>query len=282
MIRFFSAAFGEGYVAAATGLLYSFARYAPNAEIRLFTDRAAAFVNSHGNVESASIEELLAELGEWLPDLPGQRLNAFKFVLFEHMRRRYPQDDLCWIDADMLMLDEPSSFLQAGHINVMSHGRRDDEVIACGDGLNVPGDRYAVGGLYALPPGGAEPYLRQMHMARASWTDMAPLVRTSGDQVTLNHLVARSGLPVHWITNDRARIFNLEIGEGVHPVVGDAGLARLSLRDGKLIRDGRRVAIFYWIKPRLDAHIADGFSTFQPEVAEWLRGMYASAGADAG
>jgi hypothetical protein len=274
IMRFFSAAFGDAYVSAARALLSSFARYAPKADIRLFTDRTAAFDDRPGATVTASLDDLLAELGELLPELPGQRRNAFKFVLFEHMRRLYPQDDLCWIDADMLMLDDPASFLRPGHVNVMAHGRRNGQVISCGDGLNVPGDRYAIGGCYALPAGGAEAYLRRTHIARESWADVASLVRTSGDQVTLNHLVARSGLEVHWFTDDRTRIFNLEIGDGLHPGVGDQGLAGLSLQDGKLMRDGRRVAIFCWIKSRLDAHLADGFKTFQPEVREWLRRIY--------
>ena len=95
------------------------------------------------------------------------------------------------------------------------------------------------------------------------------------DQIALNHLVARSGLPVNWITDDRQNIFNLELADGVHPVIGDKGLASVRLVDGRLVRDARRVAVLCWIKSKLDAHIARGFSSFQPEVARFLRRIYA-------
>lgn len=100
---------------------------------------------------------------------------------------------------------------------------------------------------------------------------MSPLIRRSGDQITLNHLVARSGLPVHWISDDRRYIYNFEIGEGVHPMVGGPGLAAIHLEDSTLTRDGRRVVVFCWVKNKLDAHLENGFETFRPEVAEFFR-----------
>lgn len=272
MIRLFTAAFGDAYVSAARALLRSIARYSPRADVTVFTDRPGDF--THPGVQAASLVDLLAELDQDFSRLQGQRHNAFKFALFERMRRLHPNDDLCWIDADMLVLDDLPAVIRPGHVNVMAHGRRGGQMIACGDGLDVPGERYAIGGLYSLPPGGAEAFLRQKLAERDSWSDMAPLVRHSGDQVTLNHLVARSGLPVHWLTDDLNRIYNLEVGESLHPVVGDPGLARISLEADRLERDGRRIAVFCWIKSRLDAHLADGFATFRPDVARFLADLY--------
>jgi hypothetical protein len=277
MIRFFSAAFGESYVRVARALLRSFEEFAPEASICVFTDAPEVFPS--GQAVYARFDELLEQLDSFHRSIDGQLRNAFKFVLFERMRKIYPQDDLCWIDADMLVFSDLSTHVATGKINVISHGRRDLQTIGLGDGLSVRGDRYAIGGLYSLPPGAALDSLVALSRERYSWTNVAPLVQFSGDQITLNHLVSKSGLPVHWLTDDRRYIYNLEIGENVHPIVGDPGLSAISLREGRPVREGREFAVFCWIKSKLDAHLADGFSTFKPEVAELLNRLYELRGA---
>lgn len=272
MIRFFSAAFGEAYLTAAQGLLRSFELFAPDSDVRLFTDMPNRF--DAAKVVKADFDELLAEMDPYHRSRDGQLRNAFKFVLFRRMGERYPNDDICWVDADMLVFTEVSRSLIPGQINVMSHGRRDTQVIECGDGLKVPGHRYAIGGLYSLPPGPALSHAFAAARARPHWTDVASLVRHSGDQLTLNHVVARSGVPVHWLSDDRRVIYNLEVGDNTHPVVGDPGLASIRLEGGRLMRGDRQIAVFCWIKNKFDAHLANGFSTFQPEVSAFFQSLY--------
>lgn len=273
MIRFFTAVFGKDYVRAAKGLLRSFKQYTPGAELIIFTDMPSCF--DQDAVVHIEFDELVSQMPDFyrLPT-SGQYRNVFKFFLFQRLRALYPDDDLCWVDADMLVLCDLTQHLVSGKINVMAHGRRDGQVIECGDGLAVEGSRYAIGGLYSLPPSPAPDLLVRLASERATWTGVADLVRGSGDQLTLNHLVARSGIPVHWITDDQRYIYNLEIGQNVHPVVGDAGLANIRLEDGKLIREGRQIAVVYWIKLRLNAHFHHNFSTFQPDVANLLIDLY--------
>jgi hypothetical protein len=272
MVRFFSAALGEGYIQSAKALVRSFELFAPDIRIRIFTD----FPNEFGADTSIKISftELLNELDEFHQSPSGQLRNAFKFRLFERMRRLYPEDDLCWIDADMLVFSDLSRHLRLGLVNVIAHGKRDEQLLNLGDGLTVRGDRYAIGGLYSLPPGPALDFVFDAARSRQAWGDVDKLVRFSGDQITLNHVVARSGLPVHWISDDRRFIYNLEFGEGTHPIVGDAGLKAIEMLNGIPVRNGRKFALFYWIKNKLDAHIADRFSTFSPEVADLLRKLY--------
>lgn len=275
MIRFFTAAFGEAYARVTRGLLRSFERFAPKSDITVFTDMPAHFQPQR--TIRTSFDDVLAELDSFLRAPDGQLRNAFKFVLFRRMQQLFPGDDVCWIDADMLVFSELSQHLVPGRINVMAHGRRDDQVIACGNGLNVPGSRYAIGGLYSLPPGPALDFLFEIARQRPQWRDVDRLVLHSGDQITLNHLVARSGLPVHWLSDDRRFIYNLEIGEAVHPVVGDPALAAVTLQDGRPVRQGRTVAVFCWIKTKLDAHLVNEFATFKPEVAALLKTLYRTA-----
>jgi hypothetical protein len=275
MIRFFTAAFGSAYVPAARALLRSAELFASETNITIYTDLPTCFRTHTCTTISICFDELLTELDEFHRSSRGQLRNAFKFSLFRRMRQRYPSDDICWIDADMLIFCELSKHIVPGHINVIAHGRRDDEVIACGDGLNIRGDRYAIGGLYSLPPGPALDFLLERARERPHWTDVAPLVRGSGDQITLNHLVARSGLPIHWLSDNRRYIYNLEIAENKHPVVGDIALTEITLHEGRPTRDGRYIAVFYWIKNKLDAHLTDNFSTFRPEVATILQNLYA-------
>lgn len=272
MIRFFSAAFGENYVRSARALIKSFENYSPLADFRLFTDCPKKFDKCQ--IFSSDIKDLLNDLDCFHQNPDGQLQNAFKFSLFSQMRKKFPHDDLCWIDADMLVLDELTNHLKPGYINVMTHGRRNGQIISCGAGLYVSGERYAIGGLYSLPPGGAEDFLLKISRERYTWSDVAPLVAKSGDQITLNHLVARSGIPIHWITDDKRYIYNLEIADGIHPTVGDPGLKSLELKNNCLIRSGRQVAVFCWIKNKLDAHLKEDFYTFQPTVANFLRKFY--------
>lgn len=269
---FFSAAFGKGYIKAAQALLRSKEIFAPEIDIRLFTDEPDQFSNR--NIISLRLDELIKELDEFHRSTDGQLRNAFKFQLFDRMRKIYPTDDLCWIDADMLIFTDLSKHLRPGFINVMAHGRRNEQVLNLGNGLAVRGDRYAIGGLYSLPPGPALDFLFDTAKARHAWQDVDGLVRLSGDQITLNHLVARSGLPVHWFSDDRRFIYNLEFGENIHPVLGDSGLRAITMQNGLPVRGERRFAVFCWIKNKLDSHISDRFSTFTPEVADLLLHLY--------
>jgi hypothetical protein len=96
-----------------------------------------------------------------------------------------------------------------------------------------------------------------------------------GDQLHLNHVIASaSPADVKWLSDDRRYIFNLEIGDGLHPYVDDPGLARLRLAGNEMWRDGRRVLLFYWVKPQFDPHFESGFSTFHPEVQSFLAELY--------
>jgi hypothetical protein len=272
MIRFFSAAFGQAYIQPAKALVRSFDLFAPDAQISIFTDLPNRFGSER--VIKTAFGELIDELDQFHRSTDGQLRNAFKFLLFDRMRQLYPEDDLCWIDADMLVFTDLSRHLRPGFVNVMAHGRRDEQLLNLGDDLTVRGDRYAIGGLYSLPPGPALDFVFDAARARQNWGDVDRLVRFSGDQITLNHVVARSGLPVHWVSDDRRFIYNLEFGENTHPIVGDAGLKAIEMLNGIPVRDGREFAVFCWIKNKLDAHIADRFSTFSPEVADLLRKLY--------
>lgn len=272
MIRFFSAAFGDNYYRVAQGLLRSFHYYSPRADISIFTDKSTEF--QHGKTFRINFADLISKLDEFHRANSGQLRNAFKFLLFKEMRRQYPDDDLCWIDADMLVFTDLQHHLVCGSINVMAHGRRDTEELNLGGGLLVRGDRYAIGGLYSLPPGGALDYLFDVSRLRSEWRDVDRLVQFSGDQLALNHLVARSGLPVNWLSDNKKYIYNLEFGANIHPILGDTALAAITLTNLIPTRDERVFALFCWVKNKYDAHLADKFSTFKPQVANLLMRLY--------
>lgn len=275
MFRFVTAAFGEPYFLSIRGLLRSFAQFAPEEKVIVFTDMASRL--SGAEIVPVDYSELVSDLDPFFQQTNGQFRNVSRYVLLKKAQEMYPDDDLCWIDADMLVLRPLSGHLLRGQVNVMAHGRRDDQVLDCGGGLTVPGTRYAIGGMNSFPPGPAIDYLLQTVRELPTWPDEGGPNRSMSSQLVLNHLVARSGLPVNWLTDDKRYIFNLEIGEAWHPVVGDAGLAKLKFEGKALVRDGREVAVFCWIKSKLDAHVKKKFSTFQPDVAQFMRQMYLSA-----
>lgn len=272
MIRFFTAAFGESYAIFAQALASSFKKFSPDTNLHIFTDYPKRI--NHSFVEELTIENLLESLDKFHHSTDGQLRNAFKFALFKRMRERFPEDDICWIDADMLVFDKMENHFKLGFVNVINHGRRPGQIIECGDGLSVSGDMYAIGGMYSLPPGGGEEYLLEASRRRPFWEGISRLVKYSGDQIILNHLVARSGIPINWLTDNREFIYNLEIADSLHPVVGDKALGDLRYDGERLWRDDRKVAVFCWIKNKLDAHILDEFKTFHPDVREMLIDLY--------
>ncbi len=272
MIRFVTAAFGRPYLLAAQGLLRSFQQFAPDEVLTIFTDMPDELA-SPTTVEM-EFSELLDELDDFYRKPDSSLKDVFKFGIFNRMQEMYPNDDICWIDADMLVFCNISSHLQAGKVNVMAHGRRDHQTVNCGGGLRVNGDRYAIGGMYSLPPGPALAYMVKTMQQIPNWEDGGGPLRNMADQLILNHLVARSALSVGWINDDRSRIFNLELGENVHPLVGDPGLSRIKLDGGVPVRDERQIAVFCWVKKKFDEHLENRFSTFQPEVARLLNSLY--------
>lgn len=272
MIRFLTAAFGEAYRVAALGLSRSFQAYSPEASLTIFTDLAVDF--PFGTTVKMSFDSVIASLDPFYRNSEGQFRNVFRFQLFRQMQECYPGDDLCWIDADMLVLSDVGRHLKQGYINVMAHGRRDAQVLDCGGGLMVRGDRYAIGGMYSLPPGDSLEFLQRTVAELPGWPDGGGPLRSMADQLALNHLVARPGMPVSWITDDKRHIFNLEVSDSLHPIVGDKGLAKIRLVGRHLVRDERRIAVLCWIKSKFDAHLARNFSSFQPEVALFLRKLY--------
>lgn len=273
MMRFLTAAFGKSYLVAAHGLTRSFHRFSPEASLTVFTDLPGGF--AFGDVVAMRYADLIAGLDSFYQNPLGQFQNVFRFLLLRRLREQFPDDDLCWIDADMLVFGDIGQHLVPGQLNVMAHGRRDDQVLDCGGGLIVSGNRYAIGGMFSLPPGPALDHLDRTLADLPGWDDGGGPLKNMADQLALNHLVARSGLPVNWISDDRRFIFNLEAADALHPVVGDAGLSQIALVNGRPWRTGRRIALMCWIKKKLDAHLKDNFSTFRPEVAALLRDLYA-------
>jgi hypothetical protein len=250
MFRFVTAAFGQPYLVALHGLIRSFLTFAPNESLTIFTDMPIA--PSLGMVIEMDFMELMKDFDDFYKTGKGQLGDVFKFSIFKRMMEIYPNDDICWIDADMLVFCELSQHLKLKNVNIMAHGRRDEEIINCGEGLSVQGKKYAIGGFHSLPSREAVDYLMEVTRHRLNWTDAgSSLTKGTGDQIILNHLVAYSGIPVNWISDDRRYIFNLEVGENVHPVVGDKGLSEIKLIDGKLFRNGGNLLCFVGLKINL-------------------------------
>ena len=267
-MRYFTAAFGEPHRIVVDALVRSFGRYEPDASLTVFTD----LDDGPMGAETASMEALLQDR-ETFYHRPRRR-NIFKFSLFAEMFRRYPGEPVAWLDADMLLLGDLSARLDPAKVNVLAHGRRDDETVALGDGVEVPGSRFAVGAFFSLPDPSWLERLEEVTARRPAW-DHRDHSSNSGDQLILNHVVAAADSDeVNWVTDDRTAIYNLEIAEGLHPFLGDPGLRSLTRRGEALYQGARQVILFCWIKRQFDNHLADGFETFQPEVRSLLRSLY--------
>lgn len=270
-MRYFTAVLGESHRTAATALVRSFHDHQPGGSLTVFTDVPGVFPNE----VLTSWPELL-EGRESFYDRPGRR-NIFKLALFTEMFERYPDESIAWLDVDMLVLDELSRHIDPSRPSVIAHGKRDGEVVPLGDGLKVPGSRYAISGLFSLPNKTWIDRMNEVIAVRPSWNHMDHNSNL-GDQLILNHVIA--GVDpgaIHWITDDRSFVFNLEIADGLHPYVGDSGLNKLTLDGDSIYLEDRKVVLLYWIKKQLDLHLSDGLQTFKPEVRDFLLSAYRSS-----
>jgi hypothetical protein len=120
--------------------------------------------------------------------------------------------------------------------------------------------------MWSIPPAPALQFMLEAACDFPNWMDQGGRNRRMPDQLILNHLVHRAGLPVHWLSDDDRYVFNLAVAENLHPVVGDPKLAQIRLNQGRFIPCNKYLAVFCWIKNKLDAHLEDGFSTFDADV----------------
>jgi hypothetical protein len=222
-------------------------------------------------IVEARFDEMHGALGAFYNNPRGQRRCAFKIEALHRLAQRFPQETFCWIDADMLVLDDIAPAFVDGRFTVMAHGRR-EVPMDCGNGLVVAPERFAISGLYALPASYLAVY-RKLALERPAWRSHgeAPF---SGDQTLLNHLVKAKG-HVTWLNEAHpGKIWNLE-SSSYHPKPGDPMLRRISKKDGVYMVGEKRLAIMVWTNPCLRAHVADGFASFRPGVREDFKRYYA-------
>lgn len=281
-IRYLTAAYGDMHLWFLRGLTRSFGEAMPDHELHVFRE------------ENAPLNGLIAPFGRFY-DL-GQRVNVFKFALFRRMMERFPEDTICWIDADTLVLDDLTPYLDEGAVNVVGHGRR-IAPMPCGHGFAMPSALCVLGGFYALPPGPALRELAAIAHERTTWP-ADDNGGHSGDLVILNRFVHDTGIPVHRLdVAFPAHIFNFEISmRRAHPGPGDPGHMEIELRNGRpenitthhitgqipIPCDGaglylwnRKIVLLQWTAHALHEQLTDGFTHFRPEVSARIAGFYA-------
>lgn len=269
---FVTAAFGAEYHRICRAMIRSFRRHNPDAPLVVFTDKPAAFgPKTRAEVVLGDPDGVVARWGPFYAD--GRRRNVFKF---HYMREVHRQADLttCWLDADTLVFDDLRKYFPAKEFAVLSHGRRGGEKVDCGNGVVVPGERYCMSGVFSVGDPAVLDHLLEVTAARPKWSRTGAATERLGDQLVLNHGVAKFRDQVLYVSDDRTKIFNLEFCAGVHPDVGDRGLAALRARRGRLYLGRRQLVLLNWIRRYLSAHVRDGFSTFHPDVRRMMKEFY--------
>lgn len=247
-MRFVTAAYGPEYVRAATALRRSFDIAMPDAELLVYSNYA--------KIASPdcwiSIKEALVGTEPFNP-MGGRRCGVFSFGLLRRQHQLHGED-ACWIDADMIVLADLRPHFRKGVPNFICHGRRG-------------GPHFPIGGLFSLPPGPIADHLMGEVRARH---DQHP----SGDQIVIQRYV-RCCPPIHWLTDDKTRIYNMELGQGLHPRVGDKNLKRIKRGpDGAWELDHRKIMVVCFTMHRLREHLADHFKSFTPLLAQRLRQFF--------
>lgn len=247
-MRFVTAAYGAEYVRAATALRRSFDVAMPDAELLIYSDDP--------NVSSPGCCIQMDELLE--PTLPfnpigGRRCCVFSFVLLKWLTEEHGED-ACWIDADMIVLGDMDSQFKVGVPNFICHGRRG-------------GPRLPIGGMFSLPPGPiADHLIGKVRERRDN--------NRSGDMIVIQRYTLTSP-PSHWLTDDKTRIYNMELGRGLHPRVGDPNLKRISRGANETwYLDDRQIMLVCFTMHRLREHLADNFQSFAPAIGDFLRSSY--------
>ncbi len=275
-MHFVTAIVGSDYIRVGRGLIRSIAAHAPQASVLVVTDRGPEL----NDLETANIQIL---------EQPDIRLDRFsterddgiqgrwigKFGLLRQVQEQFPGEDVTWIDADMLVFDQIDDHLVPGAVNVVAHGRRDGELIDIGGGLSVPGSHYAVSALFSLPPGPALDILEAAATEKLNLKQSLDNFESKyADQLLLNHLVHDSELTIHWVTDNRSAIYNLELSERRHPQVGDRSLRRIAWGDYGPEVDGRRIVVWCWTKKSFERHARQRFRSFARTTAKQLRVLY--------
>ena len=250
-MRFVTAAYGSDYVRAVRALRRSFDIAMPDAELLVYSnDDTVASPDCW-----ISLKEALDGTEPFDPD-GGRRCTVFSFGLLRRQHELHGTD-ACWIDADMIVLADLRPHFRPGVPNFICHGRRG-------------GPHFPISGMYSLPPGPIADHLIGEVRARH---DNHP----SGDQIVIQ-LYARCCPPIHWLTDDKTRIYNMELGRGLHPRVGDTNLKRIKRGpDGAWELYHRKIMLVCFTMRRLREHLVDDFCSFTPPLAELLRKFYATA-----
>ena len=250
-MRFVTAAYGAEYVRAARALRRSFNIAMPGADLLVYSNDAKVASPDC----CLSMKEAL-EGTEPFDPRGGRRCDVFKFGLLRRQHELHGED-ACWIDADMIALADLRPHFRPGVPNFICHGRRG-------------GPRFPIGGLYSLPPGPIADHLIGEVRARH---DQHP----SGDQIVIQKY-AQCCPTIHWLTDDRTRIYNMELGTGLHPRVGDKNLKRIKRGpEGSWELNHRTIMLVCFTMHRLREHLEDGFCSFTRPLAEILRTFYGKA-----
>lgn len=246
---FVTGCFGAEYLKWGTALRRTFADAMPGEELYVWSDDETVA----SDWCCRSMESLLDEVApfDWHR---AHRRKVFKFPLVRAMLHRH-KTDICWLDANLSVLSDLRPHLQPGVPNLICHGRRGN-------------NRFPIGCLWSLPPGEHIDRLFSMTKTRS---DNGPL----GDQPILQSWAA-SGINAHWPTDDRRFIFNMELGSGLHPRVGDPRLTQIvETPDRQWSLDQRTIVTIAFTSHRLREHTADQFRSFSPPIRAYLRDLYA-------
>jgi len=270
-VIYVTAVFNRSHAGCGAGFLRSFRDHMPDATLLVCTDGCLP-EPIFGEHIVCDFETLYGPFGEFYER--GPRRNVFKLAVLRSVRAMHPDETICWLDCDTVVLDDLGKHLKEGRVNVLAHSRRDKDVDV-GNGVTMPAHSYVMGGCFTVPPG---PYVRellQLAHERPGWVVPGDHSEQSGDQILLNHLVARHPDAVNYVTDDDTHLFNfahyLDEGEHWHPRAGERTLRRIAVNGTGMELDGRRIALFYWVSNTVHAHAAEGFNSFRPEVADlWL------------
>jgi hypothetical protein len=275
---YFTAAFGENFNSyILPGLVRSFERYNPGRLLVVFSDQPERVrrISKDIEIRPFDLPALLDRFNQGFYNRANShRRDIFKLALFLRLFERTPRETLCWIDADSLVFDKLDRHFRDGQINVVSHGSKDHEVLDLGNGLKVSGDRFAIGGVYSLPCVDFVEEAISLANERVFWSDPGTYWADDGDQIVLNHLIARHQGEVNFASKNPSCILNLSYHQGQHPFPGDPLLSQITLRHDKVLLGHRQMVIMLWTQKTITAHLKDDFLSFEGEFRELLKEMY--------
>ena len=279
-MRFFTAAYGEKYRLFCVGLVRSFADHLPGETLHVATDDVPGLEkilwNNGVNPSSVGVYELSrSDLDAW--PIQAAPFRARNLRVIQKFCSRLPgNENVCWIDADALILADPRPYMERGKINVIGHGippgGNELQEKRLGNQVVIPLRDYVIGCFWSMPAHLAI-RMADLAIARNQWSDKG--VRSTVHQSVLNLVCKQNpGIVRRLDRLDEGLFWGLEAGH-LHPQ--NKSIREFRMVDGEIWYRDRKVMQLHMPSTALGRNMQRRFVDWPDDVGACLSTYWRSS-----